>query len=31
MVEVDLDFIRDPFNLQGLQVQVPQMGKEKLR
>lgn len=31
MVEVDEDYIRDPFNLYGLQGALPQLTKEKFK
>jgi len=31
MVEVDLEFIKDPFNLKSLQLQMPSLNKDRLR
>ena len=31
MVEVDIEFIRDPFNLKSLHVYMPALAKERLR
>ena len=31
MVEVDNDYIRDPFNLYGLQAQMTNLSKEKFK
>ena len=31
LVEVDLEYIRDPFNLKSLQLALPNLGKDRLR